>query len=62
MKVKYADQEVFCTVTEEVGSGDSLVSTNLEEFFPTLGAEDAILIKRVTVHPSFMSTIFTNPV
>lgn len=62
MKVKYSDQEAICTVAEEIGSGDSLVSTSLAEFFPTLGADDAILIKRVTFHPTFRSEILVNPV
>ena len=62
MKAKYLDQVALCTVAEEIGSGDSLVSTSLDGFFPTLGADDAILIKRVTFHPTFRSEILVNPV
>lgn len=62
MKVKYQDQVAFCAVAEGVDSENSLVSTSLADSFPTLGVDDAILIKRVTFHPTFRSETLVNPV
>ena len=48
MKVKYQNQVAFCTVVEPDNPDESLTSTDLGSFFPSLEAGDAILIKRVT--------------
>jgi len=61
MKVKYADQTAFCIVEEGLDPGDPIVSTSLEEFFPTLTADDAILIKKVTFGPIFGGAVLQNP-
>jgi hypothetical protein len=48
MKVKYADQVAFATITP-TNAGNGAEYDSLEEGFPTLEAADAIFVKKVVL-------------